>query len=284
MIALTATDHSELFRNTNSSPKLERLPTLIIVPPPLLDIWQEQLNEHVKPSTMTWVLHHGDQKLTTSEEASRYHIVLSAYHTVALDWRSQSAAQRSFLFSAPLSRIILDEAHMIRNAKSRMSQAVCTLEAISRWAVTGTPIQNGIRDLESLLKFTWAYPYNDPSRFESDIGRLWKAGNVEDAAKKLRTLTSGLVLRRPKTVINLPTNLMLRVEFALEERKLKDQTLTRIEEAYGGGDGVPASTSYITVLQRINALRVACDLGLNYTSRHSLLRNDGTADGAAAGD
>lgn len=287
MIALTATDYSEMFRSTSIDPKLGRLPTLIIVPPPLLDTWQEQLSEHVKPGAMSWCLHYGDQKLTSTEEASRYHIILSTYHTVASDWASPSAAQRSFLFSAPWSRVILDEAHMIRNAKSRMSQAVCSLKAASRWAVTGTPVQNGIRDLESLLKFIRAHPYDDATRFEWDIGRLWKSGNVEDAAKKLRALTGGLVLRRPKTVIELPsrTNLKLPVEFSPEERKLYDelkaQTLSRIEEAYDGG---PASLSYITVLQRINALRVVCDLGVNYASRHSLAGGDEIADGAAVGD
>ncbi|KAL8296010.1 hypothetical protein RB600_001479 [Gaeumannomyces tritici] len=284
MIALAATDHSEMFRDNSDAPKLEILPTLIIVPPPLLDTWQEQLSEHVKPGAMSWGLHYGDQKLTSAEEAARHHIILSTYHTVALDWGSQNSTQRSFLFSASWSRIILDEAHMIRNAKSRMSQAVCALKATSRWAVTGTPIQNSVGDVGSLLKFIRAHPYDDSGYFECDIGRLWKSGNVEDAAKRLRILTGGLVLRRPKTVIELPnrTNLKLPVEFSPEERKfydeLKAQTLARIEEAYDGGDGRPASMSYITVLQRINALRVVCDLGLNYASKHNL------AEGAATGD
>ncbi|KAL8392520.1 hypothetical protein RB595_002638 [Gaeumannomyces hyphopodioides] len=284
MIALAATDYSEMFRDTSDTPKLEILPTLIIVPPPLLDTWQEQLNEHVKPGAMSWGLHYGDQKLTNAEDAAKHHIILSTYHTVASDWGSKNSNHRSFLFSASWSRVILDEAHMIRNAKSRMSKAVCALKATSRWAVTGTPVQNSIRDMESLVKFIRAHPYDDSGRFDYDIGRLWKSGNVEDAAKRLRTLTNGLVLRRPKTVIELPnrTDLKLPVEFSAEERKLYDelkaQTLARIEEAYDGGDGRPASMSYITVLQRINALRVVCDLGLNYSSRHSI------ADGASVGD
>ncbi|KAL8357956.1 hypothetical protein RB598_002644 [Gaeumannomyces tritici] len=284
MIALAATDYSEMFRDTNDIPKLEILPTLIIVPPPLLDTWQEQLNEHVKPGAMSWGLHYGDQKLASAEDAAKHHIILSTYHTVALDWGSKNSTHRSFLFSASWSRIILDEAHMIRNAKSRMSKAVCALKATSRWAVTGTPVQNSIRDMESLLKFIRAHPYDDSGRFDNDIGRLWKSGNVEDAAKRLRTLTNGLVLRRSKNVIQLPnrTDLKLPVEFSAEERQLyddlKEQTLARIEEAYEGGDGRPASMSYITVLQRINALRVVCDLGLNYSSRHNI------ADGASTGD
>ncbi|KAL8327367.1 hypothetical protein RB597_003610 [Gaeumannomyces tritici] len=284
MIALAATDYSEMFRDISDTPKLEILPTLIIVPPPLLDTWQEQLNEHVKPGAMSWGLHYGDQKLNSAEDAAKHHIILSTYHTVALDWGSQDSAHRSFLFSASWSRIILDEAHMIRNAKSRMSKAVCALKATSRWAVTGTPVQNSMRDMESLLKFIRAHPYDDSGRFDSDIGRLWKSGNVEDAAKRLRTLTNGLVLRRSKTVIQLPnrTDLKVPVEFSAEERKLyddlKEQTLARIEEAYEGGDGRPASMSYITVLQRINALRVVCDLGLNYNSRHNI------TDGASISD
>jgi len=156
-----------------------------------------------------------------------------------------------------------------------MSQAVCSLDAAARWAVTGTPIQNKIGDLAALLKFIRAYPYHDTKRFESDIGQLWKSGDMEEAVKRLRRLSRGLILRRPTTVIELPprTDLKFPIDFSPSERDLyervKMQTIARIEEAFRDGDsGSVASNSYISVMQRINALRMICDLGLTYTSRH----------------
>jgi hypothetical protein len=168
-------------------------------------------------------------------------------------------------------------AHVIRNTQSQISRAVCALEATARWAVTGTPIQNRIGDLAALLKFIRAYPYDNPRRFDSDIGQIWKTENIEEAVNRLRKLSRGLILRRPKTVIELPPRIDLKfpIELRPSERqlyeKVKHQTIAKIEEAFQDGDsGGLASNSYITVMQRINALRMICDLGLNYDDRHEL--------------
>lgn len=60
--------------------------------------------------------------------------------------------------SAPLlqvvwARIILDEAHNVKNPRVQTSIAVCKLQAQARWAVTGTPIQNNLLDMYSLMKW-----------------------------------------------------------------------------------------------------------------------------------
>lgn len=106
---------------------------------------------------------------------------------------------------------------------------------------------------------------------------MWKTENIAEAVDKLRKLSGALILRRPKTVIELPPRVDLKfpIEFWRPERELYDrvkhQTMAKIEEALRDGDsGSLASSSYITVMQRINALRMICDLGLNYDARHDL--------------
>lgn len=62
-------------------------------------------------------------------------------------------------------------AHFIRNGTSRMALAICELDAESRWAVTGTPIQNRLGDLVSILKFIRVHPYDDRERFDTSTLR-----------------------------------------------------------------------------------------------------------------
>lgn len=82
-----------------------------------------------------------------------------------------------------------------------MAQAICALNSVSRWAVTGTPILNRLSDLATLLKFIRVYPYTDPKRFDADISLPWRSGDDEEAVKRLKLLSGCLLLRRAKITI-----------------------------------------------------------------------------------
>lgn len=69
--------------------------------------------------------------------------------------------KNSPIYNIKWRRIILDEAHQVRNFKSQTSKAVCGLAGISRWALTGTPIHNKELDMYALLKFLRCSPFDD---------------------------------------------------------------------------------------------------------------------------
>lgn len=76
-------------------------------------------------------------------------------------------------------RIILDEAHEIKNHKSIKAQSVCRLRAAHRWALSGTPIQNNLKDMYSLLRFVswvpdlWTNPHFHICKIQSHgVSRL----------------------------------------------------------------------------------------------------------------
>ncbi|KAL7799056.1 SNF2 family N-terminal domain-containing protein [Trichoderma ceciliae] len=250
--------------------------TLIVVPPPLLDSWEEQLNQHAFPNSIPWRRHHGKSRLVTESDVEESLVVLTTYHTVSSEWRSKPDQLPSLLFSTRWRRIILDEAHFIRNSDSRMARSICSLDSVSRWAVTGTPIQNKLSDLTALLKFLQVYPYSEEHRFNTDISHLWKIGKVDEAVKRLKRLAGCILLRRPKTVIQLPPrhDFQRYVELASAERELyqtvKMRTISHIEQALSAGGKLGGTHSYANMLQRIEAMRMICNLGLYYRVRYDL--------------
>lgn len=155
-----------------------------------------------------------------------------------------------------------------------MAHSICALDSIARWAVTGTPIQNRLGDLATLLKFIRVHPYTDPKRFDTDIAHLWKSGQDEEAAKRLQRLSACILLRRPKTTINLPPRQDVRcpIDFSREEREMyaaiREQAITRIDEALQSNSETSRASVYVNVLQQIESLRLVCNLGLHYHARH----------------
>ncbi|KAL6819861.1 SNF2 family N-terminal domain-containing protein [Trichoderma camerunense] len=249
--------------------------TLVIVPPPLLGTWEEQLAEHVIEGSVLWRCHHGKNRFVDKSELDGVNVVLTTYHTVSAEWKTGN----SILFSVRWRRIVLDEAHYIRNGSSRMAHSICALDSVARWAVTGTPIQNRLADLATLLRFIRAHPYTDPRAFDTDISRFWKSGKDEEAVRRLKHLSTCLLLRRPKATINLPQRRDVRcpVDFSREERALYDeireQAVSKIEEVLQNSSEASRAGGYVNVLQRIESLRLVCDLGLYYHSRHQNLQN-----------
>ncbi|KAI0543265.1 SNF2 family N-terminal domain-containing protein [Xylaria digitata] len=279
MIALVAADldnpREQTMNIVHDVPGVPEVETsLIIIPPPLLDTWEEQLSEHLFDNRLKWCRHHAKHRITSFDELREQHVVLTTYHTVSAEWKGAKNAQNSLLFSVRWKRIILDEAHFIRNARSTMSRAVCALDASSRWAVSGTPVQNRLSDLASLLKFIRATPYDDMKQFDAAISSLWKSGEDEEAVRRLQYLSACLLLRRSKEAIDLPQkrDLLCPVDFSPDERvayeNLRQQAIRSIDEAVYGHHGNSGQNNHANALQKIESLRLFSDLGLQYHARH----------------
>ncbi|KAK8026414.1 hypothetical protein PG991_003470 [Apiospora marii] len=260
MISLVATDSErgdccESSQDRSVDEQMQIPATLIIVPPPLLGTWEHELTTHVAYGAMRHVRHHGKDRIAALSELDGVHVVLTTYHTVSAESKTDETKRNSALFSVRWKRIILDEA---------------------RWAVTGTPIQNRLSDFAALLQFIRVHPYDDTRRFDIDIANLWKTGEETKAVERLKLLSQFLLLRRPKNTINLPArhDLNCPVEFTRDERtvyeKMRMQTITKLDEALSDERGSYKAGSYMNVLQQIESLRLFCNLGLQFQSRHAL--------------
>ncbi|KAK3345803.1 SNF2 family N-terminal domain-containing protein [Lasiosphaeria hispida] len=278
MIALIMSDfHSSAFEDPSLLLNIQGEEscglTLIVVPPALLGTWEDELATHVSRGALPWRLHHAKSRLKDPSELEEIALVLTTYHTVSIEGRTANSRESSMLFKTRWRRVVLDEAHLIRNSDSLMARAVCSLNSASRWAVTGTPIQNHINDLAALLKFLGVHPYSEKRVFDADISHVWKFGNADAAVKRLKRLAGCLLLRRPKGIIQLPErhDQALYVEFSSQERELYDQVRTqviaRIDESLTYGSQV---ASFVSILQQIEAMRMICNLGLLYPNRHDM--------------
>ncbi|XP_029495206.1 transcription termination factor 2 isoform X1 [Oncorhynchus nerka] len=214
--------------------------TLIICPASLVHHWKKEIERRVKSSRLSIYLYHGPNRQKNAKVLAEHDVVVTTYSLVSKeipvpkDDAEKPSKDPEDVPSAlpPLlrvawARIVLDEAHNIKNPKVQTSLAVCKLRAKARWAVTGTPIQNNLLDMYALLKFLRCAPF--------DEFKLWKT-QVDNGSKRggerLNILTKTLLLRRTKDqmdstgkpLVNLPdrTCEVHRLKLSEEEQSVYD--------------------------------------------------------------
>lgn len=94
-------------------------------------------------------------------------------------------------------RVILDEAQTIKNHRTQVARACCSLRAKRRWCLSGTPIQNTIDDLYSYFRFLKYDPYAVYRSFYSTI-KVPISRNSIQGYKKLQAVLRAIMLRRTK--------------------------------------------------------------------------------------
>ncbi|XP_006899638.1 PREDICTED: transcription termination factor 2 [Elephantulus edwardii] len=179
--------------------------TLIVCPASLIHHWKNEVEKHVSHNKLRVYLYHGPNRNQRAKVLSSYDVVITTYSLLAKEVPTKKhegevpGANLSVEgISVPLlqiawARIILDEAHNIKNPRVQTSIAVCKLQAQARWAVTGTPIQNNLLDMYSLLKFLRCSPFDEFSLWKNQVDNGSKKGG-----ERLSILTKSLLLRRTK--------------------------------------------------------------------------------------
>lgn len=118
-------------------------------------------------------------------------------------------------------------AHMIRRRETTLFQAANLLSARFRWCLTGTPIQNHLEDIGSLLAFLRISQLENKSLFHNQIVVPFAGGDIETVSRKFALLLDCICLRRSQELLHLP-DITERYEYIAlsdEERKQYDETL-----------------------------------------------------------
>ncbi|KAF2191710.1 hypothetical protein K469DRAFT_695851 [Zopfia rhizophila CBS 207.26] len=223
-------------------------------------------SRHLRLQRLIWMKHYAQQRFTPISAGQLPDIVITTYQTLEFEHRNSRHTAGS-VFSVHWDRIIVDEAHVIRNSRLSTSKALASLCATCRWAISGTPIQNRLSDFVGLFQFLHLKPYDDPKVFDDDLGSLWRNNSIEEATAKFKKLLGCIMLRRTKATIMLPErrDLVVRVPFSQKELiyyRSVEQPITNSLDIAGETNSTTLIGCYRSPLQQIFKLRIACNLGL----------------------
>ena len=260
--------------------------TLLIAPLSTLANWEEQIRTHIKTDTLSYNVYHGSNRSTDLDQLSGFDMIITTYAIVSSEFNRRSKKRNvSPLFQLNFFRIVLDEAHMIREQSTMQSQAVCKLSAQRRWAVTGTPVQNRLDDLGALIKFLRIKPF-EKNGFAQHILTPFKNADPE-ILPKLRLLVDSITLRRLKDRIDLPPrhDIVARLNFSEEEALLYDwfmkDSSQKLKAIAGGQKQSLGGRTYVHILRAILRLRLICAHGRELLSEEDLKMTEGfTANNA----
>lgn len=249
--------------------------TLLVAPLSTLNNWEEQIWTHLRTKTLTYYVYHGHNRISDLSELAKYDMIITTYSIIGSEFRRRSRTRDiSPLFKLNFFRIVLDEAHMIREQSTIQSQAVCKLSAQRRWAVTGTPVQNRLEDLGALIKFLRVKPF-EKNGFAQFILSPFKNADPE-ILPKLRLLVDSITLRRLKDKLDLPprNDLIVKLKFNEEEALLYDwfvkDSKQKAKAIAGDHRQTLGGRTYVHILRAILRLRLICAHGRELLSEEDL--------------
>ncbi|MFP5353584.1 MAG: SNF2-related protein [Gemmatimonadota bacterium] len=194
--------------------------SLVVVPRSLVFNWEQEAARFTPKLKV--LVHGGPERQRGAEHLEDYDLVLTTYGTL----RRDVAEWRDFEFDYA----ILDEAQAIKNARTESAKAARLLRAKHRLAMTGTPIENRLAELWSLLEFLNPGLLGRMSVFGALVQRLDAPGHSEEREESRALLSRAVrpyILRRTKAQVapELPERLeqTLVVELSAEERALYDE-------------------------------------------------------------
>ncbi|KAL1878599.1 hypothetical protein VTK73DRAFT_7777 [Phialemonium thermophilum] len=279
----SAASLDQITRLPSSFPPVVDAPctTLVVAPMSLLAQWQSEAEKASQSGSLKSMIYYGSEKSINLQNlcceanaASAPDVIITSYGVVLSEFTQVAAnngnrGYRQGLFSLNFFRVILDEAHTIKNRQSKTARACYELSAEHRWVLTGTPIVNRLEDLFSLVRFLRVEPWNNFSFWRTFITVPFESKNFMRALDVVQTVLEPLVMRRTKDMktpdgqplVPLPPKdiEIVNVELSKTERDVYDYIFTRARRSFQAN--VEAGTvlkAFTNIFAQILRLRQSC--------------------------
>ena len=230
-------------------------PALVVAPTSVVDNWRREA-ERFAPQLRCSILAQASDRAELLAEARAGSVILTSYGLLANE--IEALAEIEF------GTLVFDEAHALKNARSRRSKAARKLRGGFRLALTGTPLENHLGELWSVMQSSVPGLLGTQKRFEERFVRPISQGQRE-RARQLRAMLQPFVLRRTKAQVldELPprTEITIRVEPTPEERAFYEALRRRaVARTSGLGDakgGKAGGKARLQILAELTRLRQA---------------------------
>ncbi|KIW49098.1 hypothetical protein PV05_10809 [Exophiala xenobiotica] len=176
--------------------------TLVVAPLALIKQWEGEMKDRVeKDHALNICVHHGPGRTKNYRDLRKYDVVITTYQTLSSEHAGSEGSLKVGCFGVHWYRIILDEAHSIKNRNAKATKAACALNAEYRWCLTGTPMQNNLDELQSLIHFLRIKPYDDLNQWRESITKPMNSGRGGLALRRLQVYLKAFMKRRTKDIL-----------------------------------------------------------------------------------
>jgi SNF2 family DNA or RNA helicase len=228
----------------------EKRPVLLICPTSVVGNWKKEA-ERFTPDLRV-LIHHGGQRTrgdAFSKKVQPYGLVLSSYALLHRD--------RELLSKMEWAGVVLDEAQNIKNPETKQAQAARALKAGYRLALTGTPVENHVGDLWSILEFLNPGFLGSQAEFRRRYFVPIQAHRDVEVAGQLKRLSGRFILRRLKTdknvIADLPDKLEMKVfcNLTKEQASLYAAVVEEANKSIEDADGIQRKGLILGTLSKL---------------------------------
>jgi SNF2 family DNA or RNA helicase len=258
-------------------------PTLLVCPTSVVTNWEREI-QRFAPSLRAMV-HQGASRLRGAEfarAAQASDLVLTSYPLARLDAES--------LQSVHWMWVVLDEAQNIKNPEAKQTQAVRKFPAEFRLALTGTPIENRLSELWSIMNFLNPGFLGPRAKFRREFAIPIERYHDDETVNRLRQLTNPFILRRvktdPRVIQDLPDKVETKVYCTLTEEQatlyeaVVQDVMKKLEEADSDqNNGIERRGLVLSMLMQLKQI---CNHPMQYLHQVGQ-RSGGEAGSAIAG-